>query len=212
MVKSVSPDNLIIAHQSTCLFTPALAYVDAYFDGEQFTGSEEYNLERAVERLSPEIFRAEFMGWPQGIPAYFYPRSFTPEVALALSIPHGALPMPTNFFSRKNWEGVKLISTVWKMLNGFNANDFNPYWKKPFSMVSTASFKVSSYENREKAVLVLANYGGEAVKFDLLEHSSLFSYPFLFSEGYDILSGKFLGAGAVLCKPYSLRLIYLKSP
>lgn len=70
MMKTLNPDSFSIAHMSGSVLTPALAYVDAYLDGEQLRGRVK---DSYLEVLPLPFFRSEFSGRAFGIEPIFLP-------------------------------------------------------------------------------------------------------------------------------------------
>ncbi len=70
MLKKCNPQSFSIAHMSGSVLTPALAYVDAYLDGEQFRGRVKKSY---LDVLPLPYFRCEFSGRAFGIEPIFLP-------------------------------------------------------------------------------------------------------------------------------------------
>lgn len=162
--------GLINAHQSTCCLPATLAFVDSYWDGEQFSSGElSSNL---LEKLPLAAFRAEFMGRNFGVPceflAYEKPPHWTFDHALTLAMLHDVRVRP-------HGPGVLLekMSAIWDVMSrfGVSQSQWHPYWNS--ASVLTAGpepVKASLYSRKAKGsqpgrtLLVVANLSAEETK------------------------------------------------
>jgi hypothetical protein len=154
--------GMISAHQSTCCVTPTMAFVDAYWDGEQLTSGSDAN--DPLKGLSLETFRAEFMGRNFGVPceflAYERPPQWTFDHALAVSMLHDVRVRPCGLAT------LEKMSPIWDAMTRFDVGSatWHPYWEKqPIISVEPESVKVSLYVHpasrwkRGRALLVVSN-------------------------------------------------------
>jgi len=154
--------GMISAHQSTCCVTPTLAFVDAYWDGEQLTyGSD---ADDPLKGLSLETFRAEFMGRNFGVPceflAYERPPQWTFDHALAVSMLHDVRVRPCGLAT------LEKMAPVWDAMTRFDVStaEWHPYWEKDSVATAQAEcVKVSLYVHpasrwkRGRALLIVSN-------------------------------------------------------
>lgn len=135
--------GLINAHQSTCCMPPTLAFVDSYWDGEQFAGGELSG--DPLEKLPLAAFRAEFMGRNFGVPceflAYERPPHWMFDDALAFTMLHDVRVRPHGS------GGVLLeqMSKIWDVMTRFDVShaQWHPYWKNG-QLVTTPSESVKA--------------------------------------------------------------------
>jgi hypothetical protein len=158
--------GLISAHQSTCCATPTLAFVDSYWDGEQFAGGELSG--DPLKSLPLDAFRAEFMGCNFGVPceflAYERPPQWTFDHALAFSLLHNVRVRPCGLAA------LEKMAPIWNVMTRFEVGqaDWHPYWEKPpLATAQPESVKVSLYsrsavkDQHGRALLVVSNLSAE---------------------------------------------------
>ena len=158
--------GLINAHQSTCCLTPTLAFVDSYWDGEQFAGGQLSG--DPLKNLPLDAFRAEFMGRNFGVPceflAYERPPQWTMDHALTFSMLHGVRVRPCGLAA------LEKMSPIWSAMTRFGVSqaEWHPYWEKePLVAVRPESVKVSLYRRpatngqRGRVLLVVSNLSAD---------------------------------------------------
>lgn len=165
IVKQHNPRGQVNVHQSTCCTPPTLAWATSYWDGEQFGSIERGPF--ALEVLSLDAFRCEFMGHNWGVPAEFlcYNKPYTYHEAMAFTLLHDVLV-------RNNLEEE---SVLWRLMDDFGRQQATwlPYWKnRSYVRTSTSDLKVSLYNRPGKGlVAVVSNLGRTEVRgtvtFDL---------------------------------------------
>lgn len=165
IVKQHNPKGQVNVHQSTCMTIPTLAFATSYWDGEQFGSIERGPF--ALEVLSLDAFKAEFMGHNWGVPAEFlcYNKPYTAHEATAFTLLHDVLVR----------NDLDEQTKLWKMMDQFGRKDATwlPYWEnRQYVRSSGADLKVSLYNRPGKGtVAVISNLGREEVSgtvvFDL---------------------------------------------
>lgn len=127
LYRTFHPRGMISAHQSTCCVTPTLAFVDSYWDGEQFAGGELSG--NPLRNLPLGAFRAEFMGRNFGVPCEFLcyarPPQWTYDHALAVSMLHDVRVRPCGL------EALETMAPVWNAMTQFGVEQstWHPYWE-----------------------------------------------------------------------------------
>jgi hypothetical protein len=165
IVKRHNPRGQVNVHQSTCMTIPTLAWATSYWDGEQFGSMERGPF--ALEVLSLDAFRCEFMGHNWGVPAEFlcYEKPYTSHEATAFTLLHDVLVR----------NDLDEEAKLWKLMDEFGRQraQWLPYWENgQFVRSTTADVKVSLYNRPGKGVVaVISNLGRQAaagtVTFDL---------------------------------------------
>ena len=144
--------GVINAHQSGYTCPATLAFIHAYWDGEQLSGRS-FDVKKS---LSLEAFRAEFMGRNHGVPCEFLcyqiPGQWSYDDALALALVHDVWVRPCGFGSEAAFE------KVWKRLDDFGTVDAEwlPYWERPLE-VTPDCVKASVYRKGGRNLAVLSN-------------------------------------------------------
>ncbi len=162
IIKSRKPDGLISAHMSASVTMPTLAFVDAYWDGEQL------DVKERGFRLPLDAFRAEFMGHNYGVPAEFLSyenRPFTFEEALGLALLHDVPVRPT-VLGRK----LATVSKIWAAWDefGIEAARWVPYWQTGGPLTTDDPDVLVSAHVGDKGVLaVVMNSSEEDREFTL---------------------------------------------
>ena len=154
--------GIISAHQSTCCATPTLAFVDAYWDGEQLTSGGD--ADDPLKELSLDTFKAEFMGHNFGVPceflAYERPPHWTFDHALAVSMLHDVRVRPCGLAT------LEKMSPIWNAMTCFDVteSEWHPYWETQSHVTSQSdSVKVSYYQQsasrwkKGRMLLVVSN-------------------------------------------------------
>jgi len=149
---------VVIAHSSSEVIPPMLAFADAYVDGEQFRGKVKDDYLGVV---SIEQFRAEFMGRQWGVAPVFLPE-FPAEMAertaptrelMALLLVHDVAIWPLNC----NLAEVERALAPLRRF-GYQDSHFLPYFsaQRPARVVPPG-LSVSAYESERGALLIIAN-------------------------------------------------------
>jgi hypothetical protein len=158
----------IDAHQSSCVATADLAFVDSYWDGEAIgaAANEEDMAKDPLRLFSPAAFRAEFMGRNFGIPPELI--RYSPSEAktwMGISMLHDVLVRPTNP------PELAYISPIWKALGEFGVSqaDWHPYWDNGnLVKADTGDVKISFYrrvaDNSARLLLVVTNFSREQIE------------------------------------------------
>lgn len=202
---------LMMVHMSSEVEMPLLSFTDTILDGEQFTPGkfdDDY-----VRVLSPEHFRAEFLGRNQGPVEFFLPEfrpAYTPEKTANLAaylLLHGINAWPI-WSNGEAWN--KLYDAMDKI--GIGECTFLPYWQGA-AFGEGATDLLSAYVGKGQALLVAVNVAdkpGEAqIKLDLarLKMKSV-------ASATDVFTGEKLKLeGGVLTVPQEMhqgRVIWLK--
>lgn len=158
-IKSKKPDAIIIAHTSGKINIPALSFVDAYLNGEQFRGKLHGNYSNI---LPLESFRAEFMGRQWGLAPIFLPqfnstdaKDIKPtESMMSMLLLHDVNVWPI-------WSNVEYINKVTSILDDFDINsaEFIPYFSH--DAIATSNNKdilVSAYcQSSGLCLLIIGN-------------------------------------------------------
>ena len=145
--------GVLDAHQSGYTCPATLAFVHAYWDGEQLATSTRNDIRR---ELSLESFRAEFMGRNHGVPCEFLcypvPGKWTYDDAIALTLVHDVFVRPCGFGN------ADFFAPLWKRLDDFGIveAEWLPYWEKPLE-VSPDCVKASVYRKGGKSLAVVSN-------------------------------------------------------
>jgi len=156
VVQSRKPGGQVIAHNSTCMTIPSVAWATSTWDGEQFQTMTKAS--ELAEQLSLDAFRAEFMGRQWGVPAEFlcYSNAIPFKNAWAITLLHDVPIRPVRFD-----EEVPLISALWRVMDDFGRKEAEwlPYWRNAeYVRSSPPGVLVSLYRHRENGVLaVLSN-------------------------------------------------------
>jgi Glycoside hydrolase 123, N-terminal domain len=153
-------DPLIDVHMSANLTIPTLAFVDSYWDGEQFEGY--LHGQKDPRGLLPlDSFRAEFMGRQFGLRPEFLVyegRPFTTDEALSVTLLHNVLVRATGLS-----EKLEEISAIWKAQDAFGVEqaEFLPYWSNGDRLSTAPEGVYASAYRRDKMglLLVVSNLG-----------------------------------------------------
>ncbi len=185
----------------------ALPFIDLSWYGENL--QLDYVLGQFGE-ISTDYFRAEYAGRNMGVPVEFIAYENRPvwtfENALALSIIHGILPRPNDFYGP-----LDLMAGVWKIFSRFPVDqaDWRPYWSN--GAISTDSrVKISYYRHEapDGALTLLAlcantsRETAELVSFRLKEDPSL-------TQWTDLTEGKKV-TGPVTFGPWGYRIFLVR--
>lgn len=145
--------GVINAHQSGYTCPATLAFVHAYWDGEQLATETSLDIRR---ELNLDAFRAEFMGRNHGVPCEFLcypvPGKWTYDDAIALTLLHDVLVRPCGFAHADHF------APLWKQLDDFGITEaeFVPYWENPVG-VSPDCVKASAYRHADGRTLYVVS-------------------------------------------------------
>ncbi|MCD6220979.1 hypothetical protein J7K25_02330 [bacterium] len=158
IVKKRDPDDILYMHISGHILVPIASFSDVVLDGEQ------YCIYQTYDDLTPEKFRAEFMGRPSGLYMIFLPQLTNPaktknvypiEEIIALTLPHNVMPQINNYHI------VDYTEKVWDILDNFHIEECKwiPYWKiEPYIKGIEKNIYVSIYLKKGKrALFVISN-------------------------------------------------------
>ncbi len=151
------PDPLMMIHMSAQVNIPILSFNHTILDGEQFRAGElgaDY-----LDRLPPDMFRAEFLGRNWGPVEFFLPELREPnlEVGTANLAPylwlHDVQPWPI-------WSEGEQWKRIYNALDqiGWVESTFHPYWADAPASAPDGVL-VSAYEMDTEAVLAVMNTG-----------------------------------------------------
>ena len=162
-VKSRKPDGLVDFHQSGHMVAPVLAWATTYWDGEQLHGGVPKG-SFALDRLPLDLFRAEFMGRPWGVPAEFLAYCLGKSTGCTWTQAH-AITLLHDVAVRPHGSLVftEEASALWKVMAKFGHQEAEwlPYWKNSeYVKVSPEGAYVSLYRHPRNGVLaVVSNLG-----------------------------------------------------
>jgi len=149
------PDPLLMVHMSSEVEMPLLAFTHTILDGEQFSPNKV--LDDYLNVLSPDMFRAEFLGRNMGPVEFFLPEfrgeyatTGTPNLAAYLLL-HGIQPWPI-------WSDGKAWNKLFEAQDAFGIEQakFLPYWQSP-RWAERPPDLASAYLRDGKALLVDVN-------------------------------------------------------
>jgi hypothetical protein len=177
VIKSIPKPTFTIAHMSSKVTIPVLAYEDAYLDGEQFGDVVKDNY---LDVLTIEAFRAEFVGQQWGIIPIFLPQFRQPYIdrleptrgLMALLLLHDVLIWP-------EWCNLSVVNEALAALDKFEytETDFIPYYTSNRS--ATTSMKdvyISSYQKNDgSTLLIIGNLSREHKRGMVKLDSAIFS-------------------------------------
>lgn len=163
VMKSNPKPTLTIAHISSKLTIPLLAFTDAYLDGEQFADvvKDDY-----MDVLALDAFRSEFIGRQWGLIPIFLPEFRRPyseateptRGLMALLMLHDVLIWP-------QWCNVEMVNAALYGLDDFGYFDaeFIPYFDPiPPATSTLKDVYVSAYKKTDgKVLLIIANLSRE---------------------------------------------------
>ena len=137
---------------------PVLSFTDAYLDGEQFRGRQQY-VRDYRDVMTLDYFRGEFMGRQWGLMPVFLPelaedaRTRKPTRGLlAFTVLHDVPVWAI-------WCDTAAVDEVRRVLDRFDyvRADFIPYWEGPVA-TGDAAVKASAYRRDGRALLVVSNF------------------------------------------------------
>lgn len=204
-------DPLMMVHMSSEVVMPMLSFAETILDGEQFAAGKmgaDY-----LTMLSPEQFRAEFLGRNMGPVEFFLPEFREPHnTAGALNLApylllHGIQPWPI-------WSDLAVWDRLFEAQDAFKIEDakFLPYWQSP-GWAKRPSALVSLYVGRNGALLIDMNTSNAPTEARLPLDLARLEMKTV-SEATDVLSGDQLKLeGTVLTvsqQAHGGRVIWLK--
>ena len=166
VVQSRKPGGQVLAHNSTCMTIPTIAWATSTWDGEQFQTMTKAS--ELTDQLSLDTFRAEFMGHQWGVPAEFlcYSNAIPFRNAWAITLLHDVPIRPVKFDAE-----VPLASRLWQVMDEFGRNkaEWLPYWRNAeYVKTPSKSVKVSLYHHPDNGVLaVVSNLSSAKVSVDV---------------------------------------------
>lgn len=163
VMKALPRETFTMAHMSSKVTAPILAYDDSYLDGEHFRGRVK---DSYLDVLTLDTFRAEFMGRQWGIIPFFLPE-FDAERAAQVEPTRGlmGLLMIHDTSVWPIWCNTDVANQALAALDEFGIVDaqFIPYFD-PVPPVTTELKDVwaSAYKRGDgRALVVIANVGRE---------------------------------------------------
>ena len=138
------PGAILDAHMSSNFTLPTLAFCDSVWNGEQLSADK-----------SLASFRAQFMGYAQGLDAEFLCREnhpFTFDEAIALAGVHGieVRPYPTS---------LSKVTPIWRVMDRFGVSKARwlPYWSESVATADSDAVRVSAWTRNGKALLFVSH-------------------------------------------------------
>lgn len=182
------------AHQSACMITPLLSYVDSCFDGENVQSALESN----PEHLPTDAFRCEYSGYAFGLPMTFISytnEKLTIQMLASMTLVHNLHPVPRAI------SDLDFVSSVWKIYEqrDLDSAEFVPYWRKNVS--DTKDVWCSMYRGKKgELTAVVSNLSKKPKK-------AVISVGGDFSKAKNLLTGEALpvanGKLALEFKPFT---------
>lgn len=167
----------IDAHQSACMVSPLLSFVDSCFDGEHVQQSLADNL----ASVSTESFRCEYSGYAFGLPMSFIAytsEKLTISTLAAMTLVHNVHPVP------RELSDLDYVARIWKIYEDLRLDNrtFGPYWsnglKMPKGVYASAyrdggrvTYAVSNLTLEKKSVILPAN--GHALAKEMISGKSI---------------------------------------
>ncbi|MBI4027761.1 MAG: hypothetical protein HY360_22435 [Verrucomicrobia bacterium] len=178
IVKSRKPDGVIDLHPAAFWLSPVMAWADNCWDGETILGEKRHGESATkgthlLDFLTPDMFRAQFMGRPWGVStefiSYYVPYPYRQQFAMTLlhDIP---------IRSHNSESALRFLSSLWRVRDEFGCKqaEWLPYWKNSeFVMVETRHAYVSFHRHpAHGALAIVSNLGKQRAKvkarFDLV--------------------------------------------
>ncbi len=167
VLQAYDKNAFTLAHMSSKIWIPLLAYEDAMCDGEHFRG----RIKDSYPKLLPmDMFRAEYMGRQWGV---------IPVMMSELSIENGKKIKPTRglmtmlllhdtkLWAKNNLNNRAVVVAAQSALDEFEYVDahFIPYFdEKPPAVTDNKDVYVSAYKKADGAVLlIIGNVGAKTV-------------------------------------------------
>lgn len=151
------PNALLMVHMSSSVDIPMLSFTDTILDGEQFGGGKVKH--DYLDALSPDKFRAEFLGRNWGPVSFFLPE-FAREHAAAGTPDLAAYLMLHDVNAWPLWSDATVWNRLYDALDAVDIGDaeFFPYWHDSGAHAGPQVL-VSSYVGKSGAVLAVMNTG-----------------------------------------------------
>lgn len=166
VVKAAQPDSFLMAHMSSRITIPMIAYEDAYLTGETLItalkGKESY-----MDVISLDQWRTEYTGRQWGVMPFILPE-FDAERAKQVQ-PTRGLAALTLLHDTSVW-GIWSNAAVWKEMYealdsfGYMESDFIPYWENtPPATTDMKDVYISVYKRADgRALAIVGNTSREA--------------------------------------------------
>lgn len=155
-VHRYKPDAILDAHMSSNFTLPTLAFCDSVWNGEQF---ESHSAGEKFE-VSLHVFRAQFMGYAQGLDAEFLcyeNRPFTFDEAIALAWVHGVEVRPYP-------QSLEKVTPIWRAMDRFGVPEarWHPYWSSPVASADSDAVRISGWTKGDKSLLFVSHLKRQA--------------------------------------------------
>ena len=152
VVKTRKPNGFVDAHTSNRMFSPALAFATASWNGEQLPPAT------VTDQVPLDRFRCEFMTRNWGVPADFlYYRTRDYNAATALCLVHDVPVRP------ENKADLDILAPLWKLRDRFGVREaqWRPYWRSAeYVTVQPERCHASLYQHPRNGVLIaVSNLG-----------------------------------------------------
>ena len=154
--------GVIDAHNSACCVTPTLGFADTLLDAENVQSNYREGLDKFIDL---DAFRAEYMGYPMGMPDHFLVSTGDGKFSLsrlaAIPLLHNVYPRPINTIGHMEDE-LDYMSGLWKLYDEIDAvhAQWHPYWEKDSAVASlTENVYVSWFENKDRILLLAVRLG-----------------------------------------------------
>lgn len=163
VMKALPRPTFTMAHMSSNVTIPVLAYEDACLDGEHFVGRVK---ESYLDLITLDHFRAEFMGRQWGFMPFFLPE-FRPPYSDQVEPTRGlmALLMLHDVSLWPIWCNTKVANESLEALDefGYVESEFLPYFDPtPPGVTEMKDVYISAYKRSDgRALLVVGNVGKE---------------------------------------------------
>ncbi|HVU99921.1 MAG TPA: glycoside hydrolase domain-containing protein [Verrucomicrobiae bacterium] len=145
------PDAILDVHMSSNFTVPTLSFCDSVWNGEQFEGHT------SAEKFHVPLdqFRAQFMGYAQGLDAEFLcyeNRPFTFDQAIALAWVHGVEVRPYP-------KTLSKVTPIWRAMDRFGVTkaQWRPYWKTPVATTDSSAVKISAWARKHSALMIVSH-------------------------------------------------------
>lgn len=152
MVEQEKPGFWIDMHDSSAIFTPTNSFGDSIWNGEQYVPVMRSQGISLRECLSPDTFRASFLGTQYGFPTDFLAYEHFDE-AQALALVHG--------IQVRNWQDRDITEALQRF--GIEEVAWHPYWDNAgvLRVEGGEDIYASFYRRDDGAVLLLVSNLGE---------------------------------------------------
>jgi len=165
VVKRNNPDGIVELHGRAPL--PAMTFATHYLLGEQFMALKQADRPPLRSVVSLPMFRADFMGKPFGVPSTFLAydrRPFLAAEALALGLIHDTPVRTGGFYTRRAYDNIALISSVWQAMERFGTSraKFVGYWENRILTPARNDVKCSLWRRPDCRLLAVVTNLGES--------------------------------------------------